>query len=162
MCAWRALSLVPLLGGRRLGEDSRSSGQLCVDWLAMCQVLDTPLPRHAFCAFRFAGQWSAWLLSASKGAGLSFRKGQLSPGPGGGGSIKAARCYSNPGLCENFGENRQLSPAQRLSVCLWSLVPVCLHGEGCEAEVPPCPVLSHGHPPGSSPQFSAPPIPASL
>lgn len=134
------------------------------------RCLTPPFFRHAFRAFRLAGQRSAWLLSASKGAGLSFRKGQLSPGPGGGGSIKAARCCSNPGLCENFGENspgeatdgRRGGSYPQPSVCLsvrpCSLVPVCPAGEGCEgceAEVPPCPVLSHGHPPGSSPQLSA-------
>lgn len=47
---------------------------------------------------------SAQLLSAAKEAGLSIRKGQLSPRPGGGGSMKADCCCSNRGLCGNFGE----------------------------------------------------------
>lgn len=59
--------------------------------------LDTrpsPLP---WSPFRSAGQHR--LLPAAKEAGLSFRKGQLLPGPGlEGGGIWADCCHSNPGL----------------------------------------------------------------
>lgn len=41
------------------------------------------------------------------------------------------------------GEEAELSPT---GVGLGSLAPVCL--DGGETEVPSCPVLSHGHPPG--------------
>lgn len=47
-----------------------------------------PWPFHPSRAFRSAGQRR--LLSAAKEPRLSFRKGQLSPGPGGGGGLAAS------------------------------------------------------------------------
>lgn len=54
LCAWGALSIHSLCW-----EDLRSGGQLCVDWLAACQTLDTPFPQRAFRAFRSASQRAA-------------------------------------------------------------------------------------------------------
>lgn len=155
-------ALGPCAGRTEAQGDSRSGGQSCVDWLAACQALDPP-PNPVPSALPVIGHCR--LLLAAKEAGHSFRKGQLSPGPGheGGGGRAASKCLLpwQPWPLGTLGRTALGSSGWRVrrQRYPWLVsVPETGHLSARtrgEAAVPPCPVLSHRHPPGSLPRLPA-------
>lgn len=97
-----------------------------MDWLAACQALDPP-PNPVPSALPVIGHCR--LLLAAKEAGHSFRKGQLSPGPGhegggGAGSIKVPVALATL-ASGHFGENSPGKQRMEGEEAVLSLAGVC-------------------------------------